>query len=212
MEAAEKWILDRMKDSEGLGAIFPPMVYMLIVFKTLGYADDHPVVQKAHKDLRDLFLDGPGPDEIRVQPCHSPVWDTGLALHAMAELGVSPDAESSKRATQWLLEKECRFASDWKLKCPDGPEFGGWFFEFNNPHYPDVDDTAAVTMALKRAGGEAAREAVARGMQFLMAMQNDDGRWMEGWARQLRFPAAMGTFHDAEGFFPTGDRGEKSRS
>ena len=177
LKAAEKWLLEHLEGCDGLGAIFPPMVYILIVFRLLGYPDSHPVVQKAHKDLRDLFLDGPSDDEIRVQPCHSPVWDTGLALHAMAEVGISPDADSSRRATQWLLEKECRFASDWKLKCPNGPEFGGWFFEFNNPHYPDVDDTAAVTMALKRAGGEASREAVARGMQFLLAMQNSDGGW-----------------------------------
>ena len=84
-----------------------------------------------------MFLDGRGEDEIRVQPCHSPVWDTGLALHAMAEAGISaPTPMPPQRATQWLLEKECTFASDWKLKCPAGPEFGGWFFEFNNPALP----------------------------------------------------------------------------
>ncbi|HET6250860.1 MAG TPA: squalene--hopene cyclase [Tepidisphaeraceae bacterium] len=177
LKAAEKWMLDHCEGCDGLGAIFPPMVYILIVFRLLGYPDSHPVVQKAHKDLRDLFLDGPGEDEIRIQPCHSPVWDTGLALHALAETGIASDADSARRATQWLLEKECKFASDWRLKCPAGPKFGGWFFEFNNPHYPDVDDTAAVTMALKRAGGEAAREPVARGMQFLLAMQNSDGGW-----------------------------------
>lgn len=177
LKHAEKWMLKHLEGCDGLGAIFPPMVYILIVFRVLKYPDTHPIVQKAHKDLRDLFLDGPGQDEIRVQPCHSPVWDTGLALHAMAETGMSPESDSARRATQWLLEKECRFASDWKLNCPAGPEFGGWFFEFNNPHYPDVDDTAAVTMALKRAGGDAAREPIARGMQFLMAMQNSDGGW-----------------------------------
>src|SRR5207249_1623656 len=54
---------------------------------------------------------------------------------------------------------------------------GGWFFEFANPHYPDVDDTAMVAMALKRVGGEAAAAAVARGQRVLLAMQNEDGGW-----------------------------------
>jgi len=177
LKAAEKWMVEHSQGCDGLGAIFPPMVYILIVFRLLGYSDDHPIVVKAHKDLRDLFLDGPGPDEIRVQPCHSPVWDTGLALHALAETEISADSDAARRATQWLLEKECKFASDWKLKCPGGPEYGGWFFEFNNPHYPDVDDTAAVTMALKRAGGDASRPAIERGLHFLLAMQNGDGGW-----------------------------------
>lgn len=177
LKSAEKWMLEHLEGCDGLGAIFPPMVYILIVFRLLGYRDDHPVVAKAHKDLRDLFLDGPGKDEIRIQPCHSPVWDTGLALHALAEGGIRPDDPAATNATRWLLEKECQIASDWKLNCPAGPDFGGWFFEFNNPHYPDVDDTAAVTMALKRAGGPAAQAAVERGMKFLLAMQNADGGW-----------------------------------
>ena len=177
LKSAEKWMLDHLEGCDGLGAIFPPMVYILIVFRLLGYDDSHPVVQKAHKDLRDLFLDGPGEDQIRIQPCHSPVWDTGLALHALAEAGVTAQDPAAVAASRWLLDKECKIASDWKLNCPGGPEFGGWFFEFNNPHYPDVDDTAAVTMALRRAGGDVADDAIERGLQFLLAMQNSDGGW-----------------------------------
>ena len=177
LAAAEKWMLEHMEGCDGLGAIFPPMVYILIVLRLLGYADTHPIVQKAHQDLRDLFLSGPGEDEIRVQPCHSPVWDTGLAVHALAEGGMSIESEPARRAARWLLEKECPIASDWKIKCPRGPAFGGWYFEFNNVHYPDVDDTAAVTMALHRAGGPEAQAAVQRGLQFLLAFQNADGGW-----------------------------------
>jgi squalene-hopene/tetraprenyl-beta-curcumene cyclase len=176
LKAAERWLLEHMEGCDGLGAIFPPMVYILIAFRLLGYADDHPAVRKAHKDLHDLFLDGPGPDNIRIQPCHSPVWDTGIAMHALAEVGLATDSDAALRATQWLLEKECKIASDWQKNCP-GAEVGGWFFEFNNPHYPDVDDTAMVSMALKRLGGPAASEAVQRGIRWLFAMQNDDGGW-----------------------------------
>ena len=174
MKKAEQWLLGHLDGSEGLGAIFPPMVYILLVFRLLGYGDDHPRVKLAHKHLRDFFIEEG--DEIRIQPCFSPVWDTGLALHAMAEADLDPQSDAAGRATSWLLSKECRIASDWQKNCP-GAQPGGWFFEYENPHYPDVDDTAMVAMALKRVGGPAARPAVQRGLEWLFAMQNDDGGW-----------------------------------
>ncbi len=174
LKAAEKWLLDHLEGTEGLGAIFPPMVYMLIVFRCLKYPDDHEQVKLAHKQLEDFFIqDG---DKIRIQPCLSPIWDTGIALHALAETGMAVDHDSAKRATKWLLEKECTFVSDWGLNVPNAKP-GGWFFEFANPHYPDTDDTAMVAMALKRVGGEAASAAVSRGVEFLLSMQNPDGGW-----------------------------------
>src|SRR5258706_5036499 len=161
LRAAEQWLLERTEGSGGLGAIFPPMVYILIVFKALNYPDDHPKVLEAHKHLRDLFLrDG---DKIRIQPCHSPVWDTGLALHALAESGLKPETDAAKRASRWLLDNECRVASDCVRNCPR-VEPSGWYFEFDNPHYPDVDDTAMVVMSLRRCGGPGAHEAVRRGL------------------------------------------------
>jgi squalene-hopene/tetraprenyl-beta-curcumene cyclase len=174
LREAEKWLLEHLDGSEGLGAIFPPMIYMLIVFRCLGYADDHPRVKLAHKHLEDFFIhEG---DAIRIQPCLSPVWDTGIAMHALAETNLSIDSDSAQRATQWLLEKECRIASDWQKNCPNA-EPAGWFFEFANPHYPDVDDTAMVCMALHRLGGEISRPAIQRGIKWLLAMQNEDGGW-----------------------------------
>jgi squalene-hopene/tetraprenyl-beta-curcumene cyclase len=174
IERAMSWILDHLKDSEGLGAIFPPMVYVLIVFRAMGYADDHPLVTAAHQHLEDFFIEEG--DTIRIQPCFSPVWDTGLALHALAEAGISPESDAARIATQWLLEKECRHPADWVRNCP-GVEPSGWYFEFKNPHYPDVDDTAAVTMALRRAGGPISEAAIRRGVDWLLAMQNSDGGW-----------------------------------
>jgi len=90
MARAEQWLLEHLDGSEGLGAIFPPMVYILIVFRILGYPEDHPRVVAAHKHLKDFFIrEG---DAIRIQPCLSPVWDTGIALHGLAENGISPDS------------------------------------------------------------------------------------------------------------------------
>jgi squalene-hopene/tetraprenyl-beta-curcumene cyclase len=174
LHAGERWLLDHLEGSEGLGAIFPPMVYLLIVFRALGYPDDDPRVVKAHKDLRDFFIEEG--DTIRLQPCVSPVWDTGLAMHALAESGLDPHSDSARRGVHWLLGKECRVASDWKNNCR-AVEPSGWFFEFANPHYPDVDDTAIALAALRRLGGEVAREALERGLRWLLNMQNDDGGW-----------------------------------
>ena len=174
LRRAEHWLLQHLDDSEGLGAIFPPMVYVLIAFRALGYADDHPRIVAGQKHLRDFFIrEG---DRIRIQPCLSPVWDTGIALHGLAESGLTPTDAPAIAATKWLLEKECRVASDWSKNCP-GVEPGGWFFEFANPHYPDTDDTAMVAMALRRVGGDVAKPAIDRAIKWLLAMQNADGGW-----------------------------------
>src|SRR5439155_9017737 len=92
LREAERWLLDHLDGSDGLGAIFPPMVYILIVFRALGYADDHPWVKLAHKHLHDFFIQDR--DSIRIQPCLSPVWDTGIALHALAEAGLTPETDA----------------------------------------------------------------------------------------------------------------------
>lgn len=174
IRASEQWLLAHIRGSEGLGAIFPPMVYILVVFRVLGYADDHPLVTEAHKQLRDFYIrEG---DTIRLQPCLSPVWDTGLAMHALAEAGLDPAEPAARRASSWLMGKECRVASDWQLNCPP-VEPSGWFFEFSNPHYPDTDDSAMAVMSLRRLGGPRAEPAVRRGVDWLLAMQNDDGGW-----------------------------------
>ncbi|MBX3409836.1 MAG: squalene--hopene cyclase [Phycisphaeraceae bacterium] len=173
-ERAKAWLIERMDDSEGLGAIYPPMVYMLIVMRLWGYADDHPRVVKAHKELRDFYIyEG---DTLRVQPCLSPVWDTGIAMHALAEAGLTASDPPAQIAAAWLRSKECRRAADWQANCP-GVEPSGWFFEFSNPHYPDTDDTAMAILSLKRLGGDGAAPAIARGINWLLAMQNDDGGW-----------------------------------
>jgi squalene-hopene/tetraprenyl-beta-curcumene cyclase len=174
MKFAEEWLLARMEGSEGLGAIFPPMVYMLVVFRALGYPDDDPRVAKAHKDLRDFYIEEG--DTIRLQPCVSPVWDTSLAMHALAEAGLDPESDAAQRGIQWLLEKECRVTADWQVNCPP-VEPSGWFFEFSNPHYPDVDDTAIVLACLSQLGGDEADAARERGIKWLLNMQNDDGGW-----------------------------------
>ena len=165
--------------TDGLGAIFPPMVYWQIVLFALGYERSHPLVARAERELDAFFVPlGAGKDApIRIQPCFSPVWDTGIALYALADCGYSVDDAVAARAADWLSARECRVPGDWQANVDAPVAPSGWYFEYANSHYPDSDDTAMVAMALARVGGSANIEAARRGVRWILAMQNDDGGW-----------------------------------
>jgi squalene-hopene/tetraprenyl-beta-curcumene cyclase len=174
---AEAWVLERLEDSDGLGAIFPPIVNTIFALCCLGYGADHPVVRGQLAELEKLEIEEDG--ALRLQPCFSSVWDTALALHALADLG---DEDSSatpsalEGARRWLLEREIQRVGDWSVKAPGAPP-GGWCFEYRNAFYPDCDDTAEVLTALSGLPGGAAEPAARRGLAWLLAMQNRDGGW-----------------------------------
>ena len=167
----------------GVGAIFPPMVYWQVVLHAMGYDRAHPLVERAERALDALFIEEKNPASgnergLRIQPCFSPVWDTGIALAALTDCGLDAAGDRSvARGTEWLLKKECHARGDWaaNIDAPVAPS--GWAFEYYNELYPDCDDTAMVALALFRAGGEANRAAAQRGVRWLLAMQNDDGGW-----------------------------------
>ena len=165
--------------TDGLGAIFPPMVYWQIVLHALGYERGHPLVARAERELDAFFVElGAGDDApIRIQPCFSPVWDTGIALHALADCGLDGDDDAVARAAAWLVGRECRHRGDWAANVEGAVPQSGWYFEYANAFYPDSDDTAMVAMALRRTGGGEAGDAAARGVRWMLAMQNDDGGW-----------------------------------
>ena len=177
LKRMEAWLLRHTEGSDGLGAIFPPMVYLLIALRVRGYGDDHPKVVEAWRQLDELMLEDPESGAIRIQPCLSPVWDSGIAAYTIAEAGHDAHSEPGRRAAAWLVAKECRTAGDWIDNARRDVEPSGWFFEYHNPFYPDVDDTAMVTMALKRIGGEEALAAERRGIDWILALQNPDGGW-----------------------------------
>jgi squalene-hopene/tetraprenyl-beta-curcumene cyclase len=177
LRRAAAWMREHLEASDGLGAIFPPMIYTAVALRCLGVTDDDPEMQWALKQLEDLVIEEG--DTIRLQPCFSPVWDTALSLNALAQAGLSEDHPAVARAVRWLLAREVRNPGDWSLGNP-GLEPAGWFFEYQNAFYPDTDDTAMVLMALARTGAArtpAARPAVERGLRWLLGMQNGDGGW-----------------------------------
>jgi len=174
---AERWILARTRHTEGLGAIYPAMMYFIMALDALDYAKDHPDRVEAIRHFESLLLETD--DRFIFQPCVSPIWDTAICAFAMGESGTPAGDPRLVRAADWLISKEVRRKGDWSVKRPD-TEPSGWAFEFANEFYPDIDDTAMVLLALMHAkgsnpGAQAACER--RGINWLLAMQSSDGGW-----------------------------------
>ncbi len=177
---AEGWVRERLEKSDGLGAIFPPIINTLIAFRCLGYAPDDPVFRSQVRELEKLEIEDA--ETLRLQPCFSPVWDTAIAIQALLESGSEASEPSVVRAARWLLDREVRAVGDWAVGNP-GSAPGGWYFEYANEFYPDCDDTAEALTALARVRlprseeDDLRGEALDRGLRWLLSMQNRDGGW-----------------------------------
>ena len=173
---AERWMLERTHSSDGLGAIYPPMMYIIMALDLLGYDRKHPDFVEAESQFNALLVDDG--ERFFFQPCFSPVWDTAIAAYALAAAGQAPQ-EALRRTADWLLSKEVRRKGDWSLKRP-ATEPSGWYFEFANEFYPDIDDSAMVLLALAgaRSSNPRAQEACTqRALDWLLGMQSKDGGW-----------------------------------
>ena len=168
--AAEKFVSERLNGDDGLGGIYPAMANAMMMFDTLGVPESDPRVVTGWAALHKLLvIDG---DRAYCQPCLSPVWDTSLAGHAIAEAGGTTEAPCA-----WLRDRQILdVVGDWKLARPDAPP-GGWAFQYNNDFYPDVDDTAVVGMLLHRADPGTNANAITRARDWIIAMQARDGSW-----------------------------------
>jgi len=178
LEEAEQWMLQRIGEgSDGLAAVFPAMLNSLIALRALGYSKKNPIYAKAEKDFTGLFVNDP--EDFRIQPCLSPVWDTAINIIALAESGVPPEHAALQRAADWLLQKEVRVRGDWTVNNPH-PEASGWAFEYNNVYYPDTDDTAMVLMALRLIrpqDRQSLDELFRRAIGWQLSFQCVDGGW-----------------------------------
>jgi squalene-hopene/tetraprenyl-beta-curcumene cyclase len=179
---AERWIVRRQEADGSWGGIQPPWVYSLIALRLLGYPLEHPVMRRGLEGL-DGFMIEQGPER-RLEACQSPVWDTALAMVALADAGIAEEHPALVRAADWLLGEEVTVRGDWAVARPDLRP-GGWAFEFANVNYPDVDDTAEVVLALRRAApsgskGVRARRtqaAIERAQRWVEGMQSASGGW-----------------------------------
>ncbi len=178
------WIIARQERDGCWGGIQPPWVYSLLALHLVGYELDHPVIVRglAGLDRFTIIEDAPEGKMRRLEACQSPVWDTVLAMVALADAGLPADHPALQAASRWVLAEEIRGPGDWQVQRP-GLAPAGWAFEFDNDGYPDVDDTAEVVLALGRveqpddAMAAAAGAAAARALTWLTGMQSRDGGW-----------------------------------
>jgi squalene-hopene/tetraprenyl-beta-curcumene cyclase len=182
---AATWMLEHIKGSGGLGAIYPAMANSIVALRCLGYEVDDPLVQKALREIEELEIydtvavGDQRVDAMHLQPCHSPIWDTSLLMNALIEAGLPSDHPALQRAAAYLLSRQTKAVGDWKVSSPQA-EPGGWYFQHENELYPDVDDSAVVIMALSKVRTPHmadVQDAIRRGASWVVAMQGSDGGW-----------------------------------
>src|SRR5256886_3191131 len=181
LKRAEKWMLERFERSDGLGAIYPALLNSIVALRCLGYSLDDPQVIRAIEEFEKLGIEEPATADheatFRMQPCMSPVWDTAYAMFALGEAGVPKTDPRMVKAADWTLQKQVRNPGDWMVNNKKGKP-AGWYFEFNNEFYPDVDDTARVCLALSRVehpNGRYQVESVQRAIDWILSMQCKNG-------------------------------------
>ena len=175
IQAAVDFFTPRMNGEDGLGAIAPPIANAVMALDALGYDKNDPLIVEGKKALKKLLTDDNG--EIYLQPCLSPVWDTCLSAHAMLEAGNETSIAAAGKGCDWLVDRQILdVKGDWVKKAPDLRP-GGWAFQYRNDHYPDVDDTAVVGMAMHRTGDPKYKESIARAEEWIIGMQSSNGGW-----------------------------------
>jgi squalene-hopene/tetraprenyl-beta-curcumene cyclase len=180
LRRAEQWIISRQEADGCWGGIQPPIVYSVIALHLQGYALDHPVMAAALRGIDGFVAE----DDTfrRIEACQSPVWDTALAVIALRDASVPAHHPAVGAAREWLLGEEIKVRGDWAVRRPNLAP-GGWSFEFANDLYPDIDDTAEVVMALRRAGvgtpddPDSGDDACRRGVAWTVGLQSRGGGW-----------------------------------
>ena len=175
IDKAVAFVTERLNGEDGLGGIFPAMANSLMMFDCLGYSPDHPACRTAAAAIGKLLVRDP--KRSYCQPCLSPVWDTALACHALMEIGDRHLGPAIAQALDWIASKQVlEVAGDWAAVRP-GLRPGGWAFQYENPYYPDVDDTAVAALALDRFDRERWRPAIGRAAEWIVGMQSRNGGW-----------------------------------
>ena len=179
IDAALAFIEERLNGEDGMGAIYPPMANIVMMYDALGKDENYPPRAMTRRGLDKLLVIAE--DEAYCQPCVSPIWDTTLTCHALIEAGSAGAVPAAKQGLDWLIPKQVLdVKGDWAVKQPEVRP-GGWAFQYNNAHYPDLDDTAVVVMSMDRMrrehGVQGYDAAIDRGREWIEGMQSDDGGW-----------------------------------
>jgi len=173
IEKAKDWFIERLNGEDGLGGIAPAMMAAYEAMLLLGMPEDHEHVVTARKAIDKLLVINE--HDAYCQPCLSPIWDTALATLALQESDKMGNSQSLTRAYDWLKSKQLSDEpGDWRISKPD-LEGGGWAFQFANPHYPDVDDTAVVAFAMADSNLSNLDESIHRATRWIVGMQSQNG-------------------------------------
>ncbi len=185
IERAERWVIERQDKPGDWAGIVPAMLNSILMFHALGYSALHPYVKRGVEALDRFCLEegavegSESPQRLRLQPCISPTWDTALGLTALLDSGMPASDPRIKAAGDWLLTQQIFRYGDWAVFNRRGKP-AGWAFEFHNDCYPDVDDTAAVILALlatKLDDDDYKLEACRAATEWVMTMQCQTGGW-----------------------------------
>ncbi|PYX78806.1 MAG: squalene--hopene cyclase [Acidobacteria bacterium] len=177
LRKAEQWVLERFEMCDGLAAIYPAMMNSIIALRCLGYSVDDPQFIRAMDEFESLGIEEA--TTFRMQPCKSPIWDTAYAIFALGQSGLPSDDPRMIAAADWMLKKQVTHHGDWCVKNPNASP-GGWYFEFNNEFYPDVDDSAMVLLGLSQVdhpNPRYQRESAQRAIDWIFSMQCRNGGW-----------------------------------
>jgi squalene-hopene/tetraprenyl-beta-curcumene cyclase len=175
IDRAVAWVKERLNGEDGLGAIFPAMANSVMMFDALGYSESDTDRAIARRSIEKLLV--VHDHEAYCQPCVSPVWDTALTCHAVLEAGGENASHAARRGLEWLVPRQILdVPGDWSVRRP-GLRPGGWAFQYANPHYPDVDDTAVAVMGMDRVAPEAFTASIARAREWILGMQSSNGGW-----------------------------------
>jgi squalene-hopene/tetraprenyl-beta-curcumene cyclase len=182
IKKAVAFVTERLNGEDGLGAIFPAMANTVMMFDALGHARDHPHFVTARRAIDKLLV--VTREEAYCQPCVSPVWDTVLVCQSLLEVGGNQARTVARDGLLWLEERQVlETVGDWADQRPQVRP-GGWAFQYANPNYPDLDDTAVVVMAMDRfarrrvmRGEPDFRAAIDRGREWVLGLQSASGGW-----------------------------------
>ncbi|MEG3594074.1 MAG: squalene--hopene cyclase [Chloroflexota bacterium] len=181
LKKSKEWILEHQEADGSWGGIQPPWVYSIMALYAAGYGLDDPVIKKALHGFKAFEIEDQF--SLRVQACVSPIWDTGLAIISLLDSGIKADDDRVQKAGQWLINKQIKSEGDWQVKA-NNVRSGGWAFEFENEHYPDIDDAAVVATALHKidltdeyGGLDRKSKSIKRCVQWIEGMQSKNGGW-----------------------------------
>jgi squalene-hopene/tetraprenyl-beta-curcumene cyclase len=183
IERAAEFVTERLNGKNGLGAIFPAMANATMMFDALfdvsGDITNKTKAAIARDSIERLLIIKDS--EAYCQPCLSPVWDTVLASQALLEVGSREAIASVRKGLDWLVPLQVLdIKGDWATRRPTLKP-GGWAFQYDNPYYPDLDDTAVIVMAMDRLrrleSSEVYDKAITRAVEWVKGMQSTNGGW-----------------------------------